>query len=217
MNRRQALQLLTTGMALPLVSRKLVSRKLVSRNLVSRHLLAPLREARALLDTQPTARTLNAHQQATVRTMAELILPKTDTPGATDVGACEFIDLVMTEWYDEPERALFLNGLADVDVRARSLFGKDFVDCSPPEQADLLTALGEQMTEEVARVGGTVRQNRRSLSRPVHSFYSAMRQLTLVAYYTSEAGATAELHFEVIPERHDACVAVGPYKGPESQ
>ena len=200
MNRREALQLLTTGMALPLMPG---------------NLLAALREARAFLETQPP-RTLNAHQQATVRTMAELILPKTDTAGATDVGATEFIDLMLTEWYDEPERAIFLRGLADVDTRARALFGKDFVDGSPIEQADILTVLGEEMTEQAARVHDRTRHGRGAMPTD-HGFYSTMRRLTLTAYYTSEAGATAELHFEIIPDRHDSCAEAGTSKGPESQ
>jgi len=146
--------------------------------------------------------------------MAELILPKTDTPGATDAGAAEFIDLMLTEWYDEPERAVFLNGLADVDVRARSLFDKDFVDCPSLQQADILTALGEEMTEEAARTHGPVRHGRGSAPVLPHNFYSMMRRLTLTAYYTSEAGATAELHFEIIPERHAGCAEVESGKAP---
>jgi hypothetical protein len=204
MNRREALRLLATGVAIPLAHPPL---------------LAAMREARALLETQPSARTLNTHQLATVRTMAELILPKTDTPGATDVGASEFVDLILTEWYDEPERALFLNGLADVDKRARALFGKDFVDCPPLEQADILAALGEEMVEQAGRSHEQAPRGRAAISAslPGRGFYSTMRRLTLTAYYTSEAGATDELHFEIIPDRHAACVEIETSKGPESK
>lgn len=205
MNRREALRLLATGAALPLAHQPL---------------LAAMRKARTLVGGRATSaapRTLSEHQDATVKTMAELILPKTETPGATDVGASEFIDLLLTEWYDEPERAMFLNGLADVDARSRSLFSKDFVDCPPLDQADILTALGEEMTEEAARVRDQTRHGRGAAPALSHNFYSTMRRLTLTAYYTSEAGATAELHFEIIPDRHDSCAEVGTSKGPERQ
>ncbi len=140
--------------------------------------------------------------------MAELILPKTETPGATDVGASEFIDLILTEWYDEPDRARFLNGLADVDVRTKALFGKDFVDASPDQQADILTWLGEKMIAEADASGTVPRQRRRSSQGSSRNFYSMLRRLTLTAYYTSEAGATAELHFQLIPDSHDGCADV---------
>jgi hypothetical protein len=204
MNRREALQLLATGTAL---------------QLAPRNLLAVLREARALLATQNAPRTLNPHQDATVKAMADLILPRTETPGATDVGATEFIDLILTEWYADEDRNRFLQGLAEVDLRTKSLFDKDFVEASPAQQADILDWLGERMAAEEDRAGISPRQRRRSSqSLPTRNFYSMMRRLTLTAYYTSEAGATEELHFQIIPNAHDACAAVPSAKGrPENQ
>jgi hypothetical protein len=198
MDRREALQVLATGTALQLAPRKL---------------LAVLREARRLLDTQADLRTLNPHQEATVKAMAEMILPRTETPGATDVNASDFIDLMLTEWYDEQDRARFLNGLADVDLRTNALFGKNFVEASPDQQADILTWLGEKMTAEAGAPGGVPRQRRGGSQGSSRNFYSMLRRLTLTAYYTSEAGATRELHFEVIPDFHNGCAVVPSRKG----
>ena len=121
---------------------------------------------------------------------------------AADVGAAEFIDLILTEWYEDPERARFLSGLADVDSSSQALFGKDFVDCSSLQQSDILKALGQQMAEEVGEQTRPLR--RRGVSAPAN-FYAMLRQLTLTAYYTSEAGATDELHFEMIPGSYQGC------------
>lgn len=195
MDRREALRLLSTGTAL---------------QLAPRNLLAVLREARRLLETDAAPRTLNAHQDATVKAMAELILPRTETPGAADVGVSEFIDLMLTEWYDEPDRTRFLNGLAEVDLRTNALFGKNFVDASPDQQAEMLIWLGQTMTAEAEPLPRQRRGSSRGLSR---NFYSMFRHLTLTAYYTSEAGATAELHFQVIPDSHEGCAEVPSEKG----
>jgi len=195
MERREALRLLATGVAI---------------QLAPRNLLEVLREARKLVETQAASRTLNAHQQATARVMAELILPKTDTPGATEVGATDFIDLMLTEWYDEQDRARFLNGLADVDLRTQALFGKNFVDGSPDQQAEILTWLGQKMTAEAESLPRPRGRSSPALSK---NFYSMFRRLTLTAYYTSEAGATAELHFQVIPDSHEECAEVPSAKG----
>lgn len=189
MDRRDALRLLATGTALRLAPPKL---------------LAVLREARTLLAAQLPSRKLNSHQDATVSAMAELILPRTDAPGATEVGVSEFVDLMLTEWYDEPDRTCFLNGLAEVDLRTKALFGKNFVEASPDQQADILTWLGEKMTEETDAMGPRLRERRGSSQRS-GSFYSMLRRLTLTAYYTSAAGATDELHFQVIPDSHEGC------------
>jgi Gluconate 2-dehydrogenase subunit 3 len=140
-----------------------------------------------------------------VRALAEMILPRTETPGAADAGATEFIDLILTEWYDESQRSVFRNGLVDVDSRTQALFGKDFVEATPIQQADILSALGEKMTEE-PRVASPQSTRVRGVSAGQdRNFYFMLRRLTLTAFYTSETGATAELNFEVIPDRHDAC------------
>lgn len=186
MHRRDVLRLLATGTALQLAPGKL---------------FALAREARALVADQPAPRSLNSHQYETVKTMAELIIPRTDTPGATDVGVADFIDLILTEWSDDGDRARFLDGISDVDSRSNNLFGKDFVACSPTGQSQILIDLGEAMTEQASHAE---RFGRRAF-RGGSDFYSMFRRFTLTAYYTSETGATKELGFEIIPDGYDGC------------
>ena len=81
------------------------------------------------LSEQPVLRTLNPQQNGMVTTISEIIIPQTDTPGAKAARVNEFIDLILTEWYDDEEKSIFLTGLAEVDTRTRDLFGKNFVDC----------------------------------------------------------------------------------------
>ena len=190
MQRREVLRILATGTALQLAPAKL---------------LVFAREVRTLMASPASPRTLNAQQAATVTAIAEQILPRTDTPGATDVGATAFIDLILTEWYDDADRSRFLSGLADVDSRSQRLFVKNFVDCSTLQQSEILTGLGAQMMEEAERW----RDQPPAFGEPPGdlSFYSMLRRLVLTAYYTSEAGATQELHFEMIPDRYEGCAA----------
>ncbi|HUA14731.1 MAG TPA: gluconate 2-dehydrogenase subunit 3 family protein [Verrucomicrobiae bacterium] len=197
MDRREALRLLAAGASIPLFPG---------------HLLAALREARAMVSQQSAPRTLNPHQFATVRTMAELILPKTDTPGATDVATAEFIDLMLTEWYDPVERDRFLSGLAAVDTRTQSLFSADFTAASLAQQSEILIELGEKMTEEAQRARDRAFAGNGTLAESPEGFYPMLRRLTLTSYYTSEQGATDELHFQIIPDRHDECAAIEPEK-----
>ncbi len=194
MQRREVLRILATGTALQLAPHSM---------------LAMLARARIEIAGQSTARAFDAHQEETIRVMTELILPRTETPGAADVGATEFINLMLTEWFDERDRALFLSGLEDVDARSRTLFGKYFVDGSPVQQSAILAALGEKMLQET-----TPNPLPFASGPPFDNFYSTLRRLTLTAYYTSEAGATEELHFEIIPERHSECEPMSSAKEP---
>jgi hypothetical protein len=195
MNRREALRLLATGTALGLASPKM---------------FAALRNARALLQTRPAPGTLSPHQDKTVTAIAEMIIPKTETPGATDAGVPAFIDQIVTEWYTDDQRAQFFAGLANVDARSRHKFNRDFVECSPDQQAAILTELGAQMIADAALT--KAQPDFDGDPKPSGNFYQTLRSLILTGYYTSEAGATAELNYQVIPDRFDACAEFNPGK-----
>lgn len=141
-----------------------------------------------------TLRTLTAHQNETVATIAELIIPKTDTPGAREAGVPAFIDVMVTEWGDDNQRKAFAAGLANVDERCRTTFGKDFIGCTPMQQTEILQDLDYELAQ--ARDAKTATSG---------NFFGMMKWLTLTGYYTSEVGSTSELHYRVVPGRYEPC------------
>src|SRR5271170_1312661 len=164
---------------------------------------------RAIHGNLPAAAQLkifNAHQDATVTAMAELILPQTETPGAKAARVNEFIDLIVAEWYEEEERGAFLAGLAEVDARTQRLFGRDFMDAAAEQQADILRGMGDELAEAMAALETAPRGYRGSKPEPEGNFYLMLRDLALTGYFTSEIGATQQLHEEIIPGHYDGCV-----------
>src|SRR5258706_15468681 len=83
-------------------------------------------------------RALTPQQNETVATIAELIIPKTDTPGAREAGVPGFIDVMLAAWGDDEQRHMITAGLANVDDRSRAAFGKPFVGCTSEQQAEIL-------------------------------------------------------------------------------
>ena len=73
-----------------------------------------------------TPRVLTPHQNESVVTLTELIIPQTDTAGAKAARVNVFIDTVLAD-ADESARDAFLSGLEWMDERSRELFGADFV------------------------------------------------------------------------------------------
>ena len=165
-------------------------------------LLAAGRSLRTRLGSGGVLKVLDPHQNATVVAIAELIIPTTDTPGATAAKVNEFTDLMLAEWLDADERTRFLEGLADLDARSRKKFGKDLTACTPAQQTELL----ELLDLELAAMRDAERQGARREPTPAQGFFRMMKRLTLVGYYTSEVGATEELHNPIIPGRYDGCV-----------
>jgi hypothetical protein len=141
-----------------------------------------------------TLRALTPHQNETAAIIADLIIPKTDTPGARDAGVPGFIDVMLAEWADDDQRKFFTEGLANVDERSRAAFTKDFIACTPAQQSEIL----QDLDYELARL-------RDIKSDTSKNFFQAMKWLTLTGYYTSEVGATAELHYRVVPGRYEPC------------
>lgn len=193
MRRREALRLLITGAALPA--------------------LPP--EAFALFRAAHPGegyalRTLNPHQNATVVTMTDLIIPATDTPGAKGAKVNEFIDLILTEWATEDERTNFLKGLAGVDKESNEIFGKDFVDASAEQQTALLRSM-----DDAAMPGERVRPRRNPINpadrdRQLRgNFWTVFKGITLHGYYTSEIGFSQELKLQIIPGALHGCAPVG--------
>ena len=141
-----------------------------------------------------TLRALTPQQNETAAIIAELIIPKTDTPGAREAGVPGFIDVMLADWGDDEQRQMFTAGLVDVDDRSRTAFGKDFVGCTPQQQTEIV----EDLDYELARLRDTK-------SDTSKNFFQAMKWLTLTGYYTSEVGATSELHYRVVPGRYEPC------------
>src|SRR4030081_1135802 len=117
-------------------------------------------------------RTLSAQEAEMVATMAEHIIPTTDTPGGRAAGVHRLVDALLTEFYGPAERNRFLAGLRALNIRAIREHGAPFLRCTAREQVDLLTALDaeayppKQLLAQVAPQGAEAQRMRDSLSRP---------------------------------------------------
>lgn len=180
MQRREALRLIASVAAVPVFSGIEADRLWA---------IAEGTHARA----RAVARTLNAQQLETVATIAELIFPRTSTPGARQAGVPAFIDLLMGEWYSEEERTRFTQGLAAIDARSQSLGGKAFVGLTASDQLSVMQALDAAEKREPATA---------------ESAYGTIKSLTVYGYFTSKLVSTTVLKTNIWPGRYDGCVPV---------
>ena len=127
-----------------------------------------------------TLQTLTSDQNELIATIAELIIPTTDTPGARAAKVNEFVDIVVTDFLPEEDKTRFMEGLAETDALAQAAHGASFVDCSEEQQIALLTEL-EDAAYSAREAGEDA------------AFFMMIKEMTLTGYYTSEIGATQEL------------------------
>ena len=150
-------------------------------------------------------RTLNAAQDATVTVIAEILLPKTETVGATDVGVNRFIDLLLTESMLPADRDRFLTGLTAIEARSKSLYGAPVGRARHEDRLALVRLLDAQLPP---RAPGRIEQAALD-KQPVTAErgYALLKQFTVFAYFTSEPVARGLINAPIIPGRYDGCVS----------
>lgn len=141
-----------------------------------------------------------------VSEVAEVIIPKTDTPGAKDAKVGEFVQKMLQDCYYEKDQKSFMDGLA-------KLQDKNFMKASPEEQTTLLTAAEKESMDELTRIGDERKKSTdagKTFEEPGVPFFRLMKELTLLGYFTSEPGATQALEYIQVPGRYDGCVDLKP-------
>ena len=121
-------------------------------------------------------------QNELATTIAELIIPETDTPGARAVRVNEHMDLVLNDEIPEVQRA-FRNGLAWIDRKSQQLYDAEFLKLSSEQQKAILSRVSN-------------RKNGSTEDEPGHRFFLDIRRRTVFAYYTSKAGIHEELAYK---------------------
>lgn len=116
----------------------------------------------------------NDHEYATVRVLADMIIPADDRSGsATDVGVPEFMDFTMIDrpYMQTPMRG----GLAWLDTYSEERFDAAFVDLSDDQRRQVLDILAYPDDADP------------ELSHGV-SFFSGFRDLTASGFWTTKEG-----------------------------
>jgi hypothetical protein len=144
---------------------------------------------------------LTPPQMSIVSAVSEILIPRTDTPGAIDVGVPRFIALVLEDVYTQKDREHYLAGLADFDAAAHTEQGKEFLALEPMHQVALVRKFHDAAVIEDQRLA----RPREDLQRP---FILMTKELTLLGFFTSEAGATQVLQYVAVPGSYHACLPV---------
>ena len=153
---------------------------------------------------------LSNHQNELITTISELIIPETDTPGAKTAGVNEFIDKMLSEWFNPEEKEHFRKGLAEVNSAAIDKFSLEFTKLSINQQVEVLRdfedrSLVKSNDEEIGtdQTGVYSVEENITILKP---FFTQMKELTLVGYYTSEIGITQELKYFVATDNYEGCI-----------
>ncbi len=150
-------------------------------------------------------RTLDATQDGMVTRIADILLPQTDTIGASAVGVNRFIDLLLSESMPDTKRQRFLAGLAAIDARCRERHGASFAAAGAAPQQALVRELDAHLPAPTNSSEELAARERAPMT--AESGYAQLKALAVLGYFTSEP-VTKLMNAPVIPGRFDGCVHV---------
>ncbi len=149
--------------------------------------------------TAQTASLLTPARARVMEALAEVIIPATDTPGASEAGVTEFVAALVDGWLDDDDRDRFLAGLDTVDPACRERFGSPFAECAPGDQAAFVRGLDEELTRLREDPAANASQH----------FFHDIKRFTLTAYFTSDVGLDA-LGYRTTFRTFEGCAPLTP-------
>jgi hypothetical protein len=138
-------------------------------------------------------------QMALVRAIADTIIPRTDTPSATDVGVHGFVEVMVIEQATDEQRKTFLAGLDAIDARALSESKLVFADLGPEARGTFIGSL-----ESGSRDTETART------------YWRLKGLVVHGYFTSEPVMKDVMKHVVMPGKFEGAAPVAIKRRPSS-
>ena len=131
--------------------------------------------------------------------VGETIIPKTSTAGAKEAEVGKFMTVFVNDCYEEADQKTFHEGIKKLDDACNKMHGHSFMKADATHRKELLTALDKEAKEYVKS---------KKKEDPNH-YFSMMKQLTLLGYFTSKPGLEQNFNYKQVPGKYDGAV---PYK-----
>ena len=133
---------------------------------------------------------LPAEQSKILAGMVESIIPKTDTPGAGELGVGNFVQKMVKDCYDKKAQDNLAKGVDSLESQSMKTFGKSFTDAGKDQKVQLLQEM------------------EKSSDPDQKAFFGLVKNLTIQGYMSSEYVMTNLTHYEMIPARYHGCVPI---------
>lgn len=135
------------------------------------------------------SRELGRTQLDLIGAIADTLLPRTDSPSATDVRVPAFVEVIVSDNFADIDRAAFTAGLGLIDNVARGAGGVGFAELAPEAREQVIASI--ESGDRRAEPGRT---------------YWRLKDLIIYGYFTSEPVMKDVLKYEVMPGHFDGNV-----------
>jgi len=149
--------------------------------------------------TPPVDFSLTENQKMIVAEVAEIIIPKTNTPGAKEAGVPAFIVMMLQDCYKTPEHKSFTEGLNDLEK-------KQFLTMDTSQKTEILKQVEKDSVEQMkvyqvqqTKMGDNEDREQMAAQAKGLPYWRLMKELTMLGYFTSEEGIKSSFDYVPIP------------------
>ncbi len=148
--------------------------------------------------------------------VGETILPKTSSAGAKEAKIGEYMKTMVNDCYTKEDQDVFHAGIKKLDEACKKMHDHGFMKASPEQRKELLISLDKESKEaagkkkefdeaEKKKEGEEFEKGNMEFKKatmPSH-YFTMMKQLTIVGYFTSKEGRNGALRFTPVPGKYD--------------
>lgn len=169
-----------------------------------------------------TAFGFNEEDVAFLDEIGETILPRTKTPGAKDAAVGRFMTVMVNDCYEPGDQQIFHEGMKQVEGEAKKKYNESFMKLTPENRHDLLVTLDNEAKEyQKSKKAFDEQQDQKRKEEEAKGnmnfvkekksahYFTMMKQLVLLGFFTSKQGANDALRFVAVPGKYESCI---PYK-----
>jgi Gluconate 2-dehydrogenase subunit 3 len=128
--------------------------------------------------------------------IAETIIPKTDTPGAKEAAVGAFMVGYTKDCYTTEDQKRLQQGLVIINEKSNKLYEQNFISLNETQKSQLLNNL--EIEAEA--------YNKEAINKDKAHFYTLIKQLTLLGFFSSEVGMTKVLRYIAVPGEYEGVV-----------
>lgn len=136
---------------------------------------------------------------ALLSSVADTILPPTDTPGALAAKVPARLDAMLKDWAAPATRAEIIGALDRIEAAARTAKGRGFAVLSSEERTEVLRAHDAASLKPAPRAGGNKSALFDMSAAAMDPGYKRLKELVIALYYYSPTGSENELLYEHVP------------------
>jgi len=122
--------------------------------------------------------------------LVDALIPSSDIIGAKDLETSAFINKMLADCYEKAIQENFKIGLENADKLAKESFSKSLAECDKIQRNELLNKMST------------------SSDTPLKEFFTLLKQLTVMAYTSSEYVLTKHYNYVMAPGHYYGCVNV---------